>query len=167
MSKTQQEYDVSLLKTRLYGFREKERDIENQIERLDRLVTKMSTVGVSSLTDMPKSAGNVSDKIGIMVSLKQELEDNIIKEVEEQREERRKIESILDELHHSDEKAVIRMRYFDRASWNEIIYMMFGDRTDFNEKEDSYLRRVHKIHGAALQHMAKILAEKEGFSVAI
>ena len=48
-------YDVAAVKERLNEYREKERDIDNQIERLVRLVTKMSSVGAQTITDMPRS----------------------------------------------------------------------------------------------------------------
>ena len=58
-------------------------------------------------------------------------------------------------LTKSDEKAVIRVRYHDRESWSAVSKILFGKRRDFSEKADSYLRRVHKLHGSALVNLAK------------
>ena len=41
-------------------------------------------------------------------------------------------------------------------------YLLFGDRVDFNDKEDSYARRVYMIHKAALEDLAQILYPSEG-----
>ena len=51
------------------------------------------------------------------------------------------------------------MRYIDRESWNTVAELMFGGREDYEGKEDTYLRRVHKVHGAALQNMAQVMSE--------
>ena len=62
-------YDVAAVKERLNEYREKERDIDNQIERLVRLVTKMSSVGAQTITDMPRSPGADGDRIGKLVAV--------------------------------------------------------------------------------------------------
>lgn len=94
-----------------------------------------------------------------MVSRKEELENSIRAEVRRQSEKRKLIESILARLRRSDEKAVIRMRYIDREGWSVVAELMFGSRDDYDGKEDTYLRRVHKVHGAALQNMAQAMNE--------
>lgn len=49
------------------------------------------------------------------------------------------------------------MRYLDGCRWEEVAEMLFGQRDDYEEKADSFLRRVHKIHGAALGKLANIV----------
>lgn len=154
-------YDVTAVKERLNQYREKERDIDNQIERLERLVSKMTGAGAQVITDMPRAPSVSTDRMVELVGQKEELETSIRKAVEEQSCERSEIEGILKRLRHSDERAVIRIRYFDRESWSVVTEMMFGSKNDFQGKEDTYLRRVHKIHGSALLNMAKILEDGE------
>ena len=137
-------YDVAAVKERLNEYREKERDIDNQIERLVRLVTKMSSVGAQTITDMPRSQGTDGDRIGKLVAEKEEL-----------------IEAILSKLKHSDERAVIRIRYHDRESWSTVAEVIFGNVEDYLDREGTYIRRVHKIHGSALLNMAKIMENGE------
>ena len=150
-------FDVAALKDRLNEYREKERDIDNQVERLERLVSKMTGAGAQVITDMPRAPSPSGDRMAELVGQKEELEASIRKAVGEQAKERSRIESVLKQLRHSDERAVIRMRYFDRENWNIVTEMMFGCKDDFCGKEDTYLRRVHKIHGSALLNMARIM----------
>lgn len=147
-------WNATAVKDWLVEYREKDRDIDNQIERLERLVSKMTAAGAQVISDMPRSSGSAGDRLGVLVAQKEDLELSIRAAVEAQSQKRRKIESILSTLRHSDEKAVIRIRYIDRESWNTVAELMFGSREDYNDKEDTYLRRVHKVHGAALQNMA-------------
>jgi len=154
----EKQWDVSAVKDWLIEYREKERDIDNQIERLERFTIKMTSVGAQVISGMPRATGTTGDRIGGMIGQKEELEASIRSDVKEQSDKRRLIESILARLQHSDERAVIRIRYIDRESWNTVAELMFGSRDDYEGKEDTYLRRVHKVHGAALQNMAKVMS---------
>lgn len=154
-------YDVAAVKERLNEYREKERDIDNQIERLVRLVTRMSSVGAQTITDMPRSQGTDGDRIGKLVAEKEELEADIRSDERDQKEEWGKIEAILSKLKHSDERAVIRIRYHDRESWSTVAEVIFGNVEDYLDREGTYIRRVHKIHGSALLNMAKIMENGE------
>lgn len=147
------------MKEWLVAYREMDRDIDNQIERLERLVSKMTGAGAQVISDMPKTPGTTGDRMGDLVARKDDLETSIRAAVEERSQKRKKIEAILSRLRRSDEKAVIRMRYIDREGWNTVAELMFGSRDDYESKEDTYLRRVHKVHGAALQNMAEAMNE--------
>ena len=152
-------YDVEAVKQRLTEYLENERDIDNQIERLEHLNARMVGVGAQVLTDMPKSPSVTNDRMAELLGQKEELELAIRAAVTEQSRERQRIEAILKHLRNPDERAVIRMRYFDRSSWPEVRDMMFGHKADFGEKEETYLRRTHRVHGSALVNMAKYIEE--------
>ena len=152
-------YDVEAVKQRLTEYLENERDIDNQIERLEHLNARMVGVGAQVLTDMPKSPSATNDRMAELLGQKEELELAIRAAVTEQSRERQRIEAILKHLRNPDERAVIRMRYFDRSSWPEVRDMMFGHKADFDEKEETYLRRTHRVHGSALVNMAKYIEE--------
>ena len=49
-------YNVTAVKDRLNSYRENARDIDNEIERLERLISKMSGVGAQVISDMPRGA---------------------------------------------------------------------------------------------------------------
>lgn len=150
-------YDTDAVKYRLIEYREREKDIDSQTERLDRLEMKIMSVGSPTLSDMPKSPSPPQDRTTALIADKIDLENDIRQAIAEQRKEKEAIETILRKLRHSEERAVIRMRYFDGASWNDVVDMLFGGKADFLGKEDTYLRRTHKIHGSALLNMAIII----------
>ena len=56
---------------------------------------------------------------------KEELEADIRSDERDQKEEWSKIEAILSKLKHSDERAVIRIRYHDRESWSTVAEVIF------------------------------------------
>ena len=64
-------------------------------------------------------------------------------------------------LDHPDERAVIRLRYFDRAGWDEIAGALFGDRQDYLDKEETYQKRTFRLHGRALLTLAKVAEDMD------
>lgn len=152
-------YDVNAVKDRLIEYRESEKDIDNQIERLERLELRLKSVGSPVLSDMPKGGSPTNDRIADMIGQKLDLEKEIRQAVINLKQERQAIESILRNLRHSEEKAVIRMRYLDGYSWNDVLDALFGGKKDFLDKEDAYTRRMYKIHGSALQNMARYIED--------
>lgn len=154
-------YDVEAVKSRLQEYVENERDIDNQIERLEHLIARLEGLGAQVLTDMPKAPSAVNDRMAELIGQKEELEEEIRASVCEQSRERKRIEEILKHMKNPDERAVIQMKYLDRSSWIEVRDMMFGSKADFEGKEDTYLRRTHRIHGSALVNIARYIEENQ------
>ena len=94
-----------------------------------------------------------------------ELEEQIDRLKTEEKQERNAIEGLILQLSDPDERAVIRLRYFDRADWDGICAVLFSDRQDYLERIDSYQNRTYKAHGRALLRMAEILKETEAPAV--
>lgn len=152
-------YDVEAVKQRLIDLRDLRREIENQSERLERLETKLVGVGAQALTDMPKSPSQSNDRISDLMQQKFDLEEDIRATLEHRRRERMFFEKIIRRLKRSDERAVIRSRYFDGASWGDVVDLLYGDEEDLLEREDMYRKRVFKLHGRALLSMAQYIED--------
>lgn len=152
-------YDVQSVKDRLTDFRNMNREIDNEIERLDRLQSKMYSVGSPQITDMPRSSSPSNDKMTSIVARKMELEEKIKEMIRSQEEERKKLEDIINRIKKPDERAVIRMRYLDIEDWSDVCFTLYGGNDRYEEKEQSYMRRLMLVHGRALLCMAKIIEE--------
>lgn len=90
-----------------------------------------------------------------------ELEEQIDRLKAEEKQERNAIEGLILQLSDPDERAVIRLRYFDRADWNDVAFALFGTEPDYLTRSESYLRRTYKIHGRALLDLADILERED------
>lgn len=157
---TKKRYDVDAVKNRLNAYRDKEREIDVKVERLETLVSKIKSIGSPGMSDMPKAPGVSSDKIARDLERKEELQASISSAVADQRTERKAIEAVLEKLKVSDEREVVCIRYFEGSSWSEVAKIMFGMKADYERKQDTYLRRTFKVHGSALLHIAMI--EEDG-----
>lgn len=144
------------IKDRLADYTAMLRDIDNQIERLDRMAMTMASPPGPDMTGMPRGSGTPTNRTGMMVARKLELEEQIKESIAEERRENAAIERMIRKLDHPDERAVIRLRYFDRVEWDEIAGVLFGDRQDYLDKVDTYQKRTFRLHGRALLALAKV-----------
>jgi len=128
------------IKDRLAAYTAMLRDIDNQLERLDRMEMTMASPPGPDLTGMPRGSGTPSDRTGMMVERKMELEEQIDRLKAEEKQERNAIEGLILQLSDPDERAVIRLRYFDRADWESTCGVLFGDRRDYVDRVDAYTR---------------------------
>lgn len=149
------------IKDRLAAYTAMLRDIDNQLERLDRMEMTMASPPGPDLTGMPRGSGTPTDRTGMMVLRKMELEEQIEERLAEEREERAALEAMIRQVENPDERAVLRLRYFDRADWESTCGVLFGDRRDYVNRVDAYQNRTYKIHGRALLNLAAVLDELE------
>lgn len=132
------------------------RNIDNQYARLDRLEAKMEAPPGPDMTGMPRGQGSPTDRTGMMVMRKMELEEQIVKAIDEESAERRAIDSMIEEITDPDERAVLRLRYFDRAEWEDVTFTLYGDRGDYIDRVATYERRTFRLHGRALLALARV-----------
>ena len=152
-------YDVDSVKEWLIGYREMARELFLQEERLERIETRMIGVGAMNISDMPRSPSHKQDRLTDLVALKMELQATVSEEEKAQKEMRRRVEYVLRQVRSADQRTVIRMRYIDGEEWIQICRSLFEAKQDYDEKADSYLRQVYRLHGYALYYMARYFAE--------
>ena len=150
-----EELSVRSIKAKLKAYGELERDIDNQIERLERLETKMYTAGSPMMSDMPHAPTPTNDRMAMMIAQRDELKDRIMHRIEERQAAYKEIEDKLECLYRADQRAVIRMRYLDGETWDYINRALYGNCEDYKVNEDTYMRKIMRIHGLALVNMAK------------
>lgn len=135
------------------------RRIDNLIERLEYLESTMGSASTPNLTGLP-SGGDGTSKTEREVARKMELEAQIRDMIGEEARTRKELERMIGIMKKPDEQTVIEMRYFDGASWWTICATLYGNEADYEDHEQRYLKRAFKIHGSALQSLAKIEREE-------
>ena len=111
------------------------REIENQEERLE-LLNRETPGGVLTETKRKR--------------LKEDLEKNL----QTESAENKLLESLLESVGEPDERAVIRLRYFDRLDWESVTSAIFGATAGFCDNPTKYKDKVFKLHGLALLSLA-------------
>lgn len=80
----------------------------------------------------------------------------------EEERERRELSEIIEMLPLPEQRQVLFARYFDGHAWCGVAQLLFGRRPDYWTKQDSYERRVYRIHGEALANANRIAQTTPG-----
>lgn len=151
-------YDTAAAKERLVRYRDIERDIDNQIERLEHLNSKKDGLGSQVITDMPKGKSISPDRISGMLARIEQMELRLRNTMRKRDREKQFLETSIECLDDPDERAVLQMRYLDMTDWNDINFALFGYKSNFEDKEDVYLRRAYRIHKSAIREIAMVFS---------
>lgn len=162
MAKDKQQKETDAIKQKLESYATLQRKIDNQIERLENLNATMGSPSTPNLTGLPSGGGDGTSKIERQVAKKDELEKKIRRMIMEERQLRKELEQLIETLKNPDEQTVIEMRYIDRAKWWTVCAALYSTEPDYNEKADKYLKRTFKLHGSALQALARLSIEEPG-----
>ena len=153
--------ETDAVKAKLESYAALQRKIDNKIQRLKMLEASKGSTSSPNLTGMPSGGGNGESKIERYMVKKDDLERSIKRLEKRERELLDELDSMIEQLKNPDEQSVIEMRYIDRLKWWPICAALFSGEADYDEKADKYLKRTFKLHGAALQALAKIYKDIE------
>lgn len=128
-------------------------ELETEEERLEAMNINLPGTSGGGNDGMPSGSGD-KDPIGTQYCIKAELEKKVIRIKERELKERMLIEEKMEEkMLHPRERQIIRMHYIDRMEWKQINKALYGKNSNFYEKEESYMKKIFRIHGAALQKL--------------
>ena len=148
--------ETDAIKAKLENYAAFQRRIDNQIERLERLNASMGSPSTPKLTGLPSGGGDGSSKVERQVVRRLELQEKIRDMIEEEQQERRELETLIDSLTKPDEQTVIQMRYLDGEEWRAVCDALYSTKDDYKKNSGKYLKRTFKLHGSALQSLARI-----------
>lgn len=156
MEAKKREKETDAIKAKLERYKAMPRRIDNLIERLEALDASMGAPSTPNLTGLPSGGGDGTSKTERDVLRKLELEEKIRSMVKAERELRHELEALIELMASPDEQTVIEMRYLDGARWWPICEALYSTEDDYEAKADKYLKRTFKLHGSALQALARI-----------
>ncbi|WP_293685371.1 hypothetical protein [uncultured Phascolarctobacterium sp.] len=78
--------------------------------------------------------------------------------LDKESEEYEALTRIINQVPHAAERQVLMARYMDGRTWPEIAAAVYGNRADYEERQQSYMRSIYRIHGNALLAANKIMA---------
>lgn len=149
------------VKELLKAYGQFQRRIDNAEERLAYLEYTMGAPSSPNLTGLPSGSRDGSSKQERDIIKKLELEEKLRHMYGEENRKREEIEGLIEQMAKPDEQTAIEMRYLDRASWRTISAALYGNEPDYDRNEQRYLKRTFKIHGSALQTLARIYKKDE------
>ena len=129
-------------------------------ERIIYLEIMQGSPSSSNLSGMPSGERDGSSKTERDIIKKLELEERLRDMYAEENNRREEIEGLIEQMDNPEEQTLAEMRYLDDAGWRSISVALYGKRPDYDEHEDRYLKRTFKLHGRALQHLARIYKQQ-------
>lgn len=148
------------VKAWLNQYAEQVKHIDHLIDRADAMESRLRSPRTARLDGMPHGAGNDMDPTGTALGRLERLKAKIAEANKVERalyEERADAISQITGKRWSELQAVLELRYLEGMKWNDVNFSLFGNKEDFNEKEESYLRRSHLLHREALKALCAIV----------
>lgn len=149
----------------LSRFAENERQLDNLMERIETLRSRLGAPGSPTLSGMPRGGGDGVDMIGRKLIAIEALEEQAQGLLARSRSLYAETNRAIDEItgkRSPDLRAALKMRYLDLASWEEITAMLWSSKENFSDNVESYSRRTFRLHGEALEAMLDILPGFQG-----
>lgn len=147
------------IKALLTAYTTLQKRIDNTEARLACLEMSMGSPSTPNLTGTPSGSRDGSSKQERDYIKKEELEEKLGDMYAEENSRREEIEELIEGIEKPDEQTVIEMHYLDGAKWRLISLALYGEEPDYDENEQRYLKRTFKIHGSALQTLARIYSD--------
>lgn len=153
--------ETDAVKAKLESYAALQRRIDNKEQRLKTLKASIGSTSTSNLSGMPGGSGKRDSVEERYITKVDDLACKIEQLKQEERELLNELEELIEQLDNPDEQTVLEMRYIDRLRWWPICAALYSGEADYEEKADKYLKRTFKLHGAALQALAKVYIVKE------
>ena len=164
MGQEKKQKETDEIRALLTGFGDFQDKIDLAEGRLEYLEYKSYSPSGSNLSGMPGGTRDGTSKQERDYIRKEEQKEKLEEMYAEESRRREEIEGLIECMKKPKEQTVIEMRYLDRTPWNAINAVLHGDEPDFDEETLRYLKRTFKIHGHALQSLARIYNEQKSAS---
>lgn len=135
---------------------ERMKEYQQEMQRLEQFNDSSLIRSPADNDGMPHASGDYSDNTALWVMRKELLEKNVSDLQRTLHESELQIENVIRGFNKANEKTVIRLRYINGLSWEEVAFFVFGDKSDYCDRVEHYKTKVQKIHGAALKNMLRL-----------
>ena len=161
MSQTEkQPKQTDEIKALLTAYKQLQKRIDNIEKRIECLEISMGSPSGPSYSAAPGGSHDFSSsKIERDYIKWEELKEKLGNMNAEESRRREEIEGMIELMEKPNEQTAIEMHYIDGAKWRTVSVALFGEEPDYDENEERYLKRTFKIHGSALQTLARIYSQ--------
>lgn len=132
-------------------------EIGIQEEHLQEIIEEITNIPARNNDGMPRGTAKENDRIADRIEMKESIE-NKLNELKMRAEEEKKIIEGRIKATNMDaiEKQLMYLRYICGYDWGRVQRIMYMNKYDYYTKEQSYKRKMFRVHKKALEKM-KIL----------
>ena len=150
----------------LRRYDENEKAVDDLQERIEALRSRLTSPRSATLSGMPHGGGYEGDNFGRSLATIEALEEEAQALIIRSRDLYHEIDAAIDHSitgqARAERRTVLKCRYLDLFSWHETLEVMYSRKPDFMDRYDSYERRMHKYHRAALEQMQIPVTDQPG-----
>lgn len=107
---------------RFKAYRDLNREIDLQIERLEQMEAKAGSPSTPNLSGMPKGSSFQHDRMADTVARIADLRSEIDSLIAERDAEQKALEALIRRLPNADRRLVLRLRYLDSEEWEDVLW---------------------------------------------
>ena len=146
----------------LSRYRENETALDDLLERIAALHSRLESPKGAAITGMPHGSWSEHDPFFRGLAKIEDLEARAKDLLAVSRTLYRELNDTIDHITGkggADRRCVLRCRYIDGFPWDTVCEILFSRKPDFEEKQESYLRRTFRIHNEALEALQEIVPD--------
>lgn len=129
-------------------------EIGIQEEHLQEIEEEMTAIPARSNDGMPHGSRKENDRMAVLLERKEKIEKKVKELQLKEKQERYKIEKDMNSANlDTIEEQIIYLRYICGYDWSRVQKILFIKKNDYYAKEQSYKRRMFRIHKRALEKM--------------
>ena len=162
MSQTKQPKQTDEIKALLAAYIKLQKRIDNKEKRIEALELSMGAPSTPNYDGPTGGSRGTSSKTERDYIKLEELREKLEDMTAEENRRREEIEDLVELMEKPNEQTIMEMRYLDGSNWWTICAALYGEEPDYDENEQRYLKRTFKLHGSALQSLARIHASITG-----
>lgn len=139
--------ETGVIRRRFEAYVDLSRDIDRQIERLTNLEAAALSPSAPSMDGMPTGKGTPGDRVGRSVALLDELQADVSRMIEAEKKERTALEGLISPL-KADEKAVLRVVYFDQTRLEDAAELLSLSVSSIKNYKKRAFERMEELYGS-------------------
>lgn len=143
------------MRKRLEAYVDLRRELKLQALRLDQMRQTVGDVR-SPKYEPGKASSTPGDTVARQVVALEALEERVAELHEREQSEHADLERIISHVTNAQQRALLRMRYFDLMEWPDIAFSFYGDRVDYLTEEHDYVTKCYRLHTRAVSSMCAV-----------
>ena len=129
-------------------------EIGIQEEHLQEIEEEITMIPARNNDGMPHGSRKENDRMAVQLERKEKIEKKLQELRRKEKEERIEIEKCMNGAKlNAIEEQIIYLRYICGYDWSRVQKILFIKKDDYYAKEQSYKRKMFRIHKKALEKM--------------
>ena len=143
------------MRQRLDAYVDLRKELRMQAMRLDQMRQTIGDIR-SPKYEPGKASSGPDDGVARDVIALENLEHRVAELIGHEESEHDDLERMICRVTNAQQRALLRLRYFDLKDWADIAFAFFGDRADFLTEEHDYVAKCYRLHSRAVSSLVAV-----------